>query len=137
MAQDETVGLLQRVLMQMEAQQQALVSLTAVLDKYLSVPLKVDAINSPISLKDGSAIGINNKPTVAAEQTGNWSVDVKNATTRSRQSWEATILIGPTQLTDEVLPNFIKQCNSLGADGWELVNITGYPLISAGFRRPR
>lgn len=143
MAQDELAVLLRQVLSQMEAQQQALVNLTAVLDRYLAVPVKVDANNSPVSFKEGSAVSVNNKPTVIAEQSKTWSVDLHHTppVKSERQPWEVTLLIGPdvnsASASPALLNGFIDKCSTLGSQGWELTNITGFLLFIAAFKRPR
>jgi|SRR5689334_9472223 len=61
MPEDEVVGLLQQMLTQMDSQQQALVRLTEVLDRYLKDPVKVDVVaNAPkVSLTDHNKVGID------------------------------------------------------------------------------
>jgi hypothetical protein len=61
MAEEDVVQLLQQVLVQMEAQQQALVGLTEVLDRYLKEPVRVDVVaNAPkVSLTEDNSVGIN------------------------------------------------------------------------------
>src|SRR6185369_5919674 len=61
MPEDEVVGVLQQMLTQMDSQQQALVRLTEVLDKYLKDPVKVDVVaNAPkINVADNNKIGID------------------------------------------------------------------------------
>jgi hypothetical protein len=139
MADEKVVELLQQMVMQMEGQQQALVSLTAVLDKYLSVPVKVDANNSAVSFSEGSAVIVNNKPTVAAEQAGAWTITANHAF----QNWEFKILLGPkvpslgTFPESKEVSDFEASINKLGNVGWEVVNITGYPQTMATFKRPK
>lgn len=60
MAEEDVVELLRQMLTQMEAQQQALVRLTEVLDQYLKNPVRVDVVaNAPkVSLADDAAVGI-------------------------------------------------------------------------------
>jgi hypothetical protein len=139
MADEKVIELLQQMLMQMEAQQQAVVRLTAALDKYLGDPVKIDANKSPVSFTEGSAVSVNNKPTVAAEQAGAWNVGVSNTpgVTLARQKWAFMVLIGPnaTPGTPEV-KKFIDDCNKFGSEGWEIINVTGYPTLVASFKRP-
>jgi hypothetical protein len=138
MAEEKVVELLQQMLLQMEVQQQELVGLTTVLDKYLTVPVKVDANNSPVSFSAGSAVSVNNKPTVAAEQAGGWTITANHAF----QKWEFKILLGPKtgnldRFTEpKEMIAYEQSINELGKAGWEIVNITGFPQTMATFKRP-
>jgi hypothetical protein len=61
MADEDVLELLRLMLMQMEAQQQALVKLTEVLDHYLKDPVRVDVVaNAPkITLTENNNVGIH------------------------------------------------------------------------------
>lgn len=61
MSEEKIINTLHLLLTQMEAQQQALVKLTEVLDKYLKDPVRVDVVaNAPkVSLTENNSVGIN------------------------------------------------------------------------------
>ena len=76
MADQEAVLLLSQMLAKMEAQQQALVALTEVLDRRLGA-MKVDVNNRPtVDVGNKPSIHIDDLPVVVKQDTSPWKVEV-------------------------------------------------------------